>query len=364
MSGRAGPAGLAVRDAVRRGLSDLAPRDLAPAKLLPLDLSRPDAGLVLVACSGGPDSLALAAATAFVAPRLGLRAGAVIVDHGLQPLSAQVAATTAESCRALGLDPVDVEPVQVDGEGDGPEAAARQARYAALDRAAARHDAAAVLLGHTRDDQAEAVLLGLLRGSGARSLSGMAPVRGIYRRPLLGLPRRTTLESCAELGLEPWSDPHNDDPAYTRSRVRSLLAELEERVGSGTTAGLARTAELLRADDAALQDWAARAYASAQASATAPNGERPAAAVTLDCAVLADLPGAVRNRVIQAAALAAGARSADLTSTQLAAVAALVTDWHGQGPVALPGPATAARDCGRLVFASPPGTSTATQTER
>jgi tRNA(Ile)-lysidine synthase len=341
MSERVGTAGLAVRDAVRRGL---------------LDLAGPGGSVVLVACSGGPDSLALAAATAFVAPRLGLRAGAVIVDHGLQPGSAQVAAAAAESCRALGLDPVDVEPVQVGGEGEGPEAAARQARYAALERAAAQHDAAAVLLGHTRDDQAEAVLLGLLRGSGARSLSGMAPVRGIYRRPLLGLPRRTTLESCAELGLEPWSDPHNADPAYTRSRVRSLLAELEERVGSGTTAGLARTAELLRADDAALQDWAARAYQSAREGALAADPGSPGE-VTLDCTVLADLPGAVRSRVIQAAALAAGARSADLTSTQLAAVAALVTDWHGQGPVALPGPATAARDCGRLVFASPPATS-------
>jgi tRNA(Ile)-lysidine synthase len=316
---------------------------------------------VLVACSGGADSLAVLGAKVFEGRGPGWRVVGATVDHGLQEGSAAQAERVVAQMARLGVAETMSARVSVDGAGLGPEAAARRARYAVLEQLAEHVGAGTVLLGHTRDDQAEAVLLGLLRGSGARSLSGMAPVRGIYRRPLLGLPRRTTLESCAELGLEPWSDPHNADPAYTRSRVRSLLAELEERVGSGTTAGLARTAELLRADDAALQDWAARAYQAATRA-------NPAGPVTLDCTVLADLPGAVRNRVIQAAALAAGARSADLASTQLAAVAALVTDWHGQGPVALPGPATAARDCGRLVFASrsraSTATSTAPQTER
>ena len=307
---------------------------------------------MLVACSGGPDSLALAAATAFVAPRLGLRAGAVVVDHGLQDGSAEVAARAAHQCRDLGLSPVEVVPVAVlAGDGEGPEAAARQARYAALDAVAQRHDAGAVLLGHTRDDQAEAVLLGLLRGSGTRSLSGMAATRGLYRRPLLDLPRRTTLAACAEVGLEPWADPHNDDPAYARSRTRALLVELEDRVGAGTVAGLARTADLLRADGEALDHWAEQAYAACAAPLADDAGE---VAVRLDCGALAALPAAVRTRVIQRAALAAGARPADLTSAHVVAVAALVTDWHGQGAVALPGPATVVRDCDRLVFASQP----------
>lgn len=373
---RVGPAGLAVRAAVRRALADLAGTpsltDPGPSSGPRVNAHGSDdpgtavAPLVLVACSGGPDSLALAAAAGFVAPRLGLRAGAVVVDHALQPGSAEVAAQAARAAHELGLDPVDILRVEVsDPAGAGPEAAARAARYAALDQAAEHHGAKAVLLGHTRDDQAEAVLLGLLRGSGARSLSGMAAVRGRYRRPLLELPRTTTVQACAELSLQPWADPHNVDPAYTRSRVRTLLAELEERVGAGTIAGLARTAELLRADADALDLWAEQAYAAVVDSgadrpvpAGEPDDNRAPAEVRLDCQALAALPAAVRTRVVQRAARAVGARSADLTSAHLTAVDALVTDWHGQGPVALPGPTTAVRDCGRLVLASPPRTST------
>ncbi|HEY8720806.1 tRNA lysidine(34) synthetase TilS, partial [Pengzhenrongella sp.] len=185
MSGPA-PAVAAARLAVRADLADL-----------------PDGALVLVACSGGPDSLALAAATAFVAPRAGLRAGAVVVDHGLQRGSARVADDAATACRVLGLAPVRVVRVDVGARG-GPEAAARTARYDALEAAAVELGAAAVLLGHTLDDQAETVLLGLARGSGARSLAGMPARRGSLRRPLLGLRRADTLAVCAALGLEPW----------------------------------------------------------------------------------------------------------------------------------------------------------------
>jgi tRNA(Ile)-lysidine synthase len=328
---RAGAAGLATRDAVRRALADLRTGET-----------------VLVACSGGPDSLALASATAFVASRLGLTAGAVVVDHGLQTGSADVAARTAATCRTLGLDPVDI--VTVDAAamtGEGPEAAARAARYAALDAAADRHGAAAVLLGHTRDDQAESVLLGLLRGSGARSLAGMASRRDRYRRPLLGLTRDTTGKACAEIGLEPWADPHNDDPAYARARARQLLRELEERLGDGVAPGLARSADLLRADDEALQAWADDEYAAltGRGLATAKQG--------LDCAAIAALPQAVRTRVLRRAAIDAGVRTADLSSAHLAALDALVVGWHGQGPVHLPGPVRGVRDCGRLLLATP-----------
>ena len=182
--------------AVRHVLADRAPGDL-----------------VLVACSGGADSLALAAATAVEAPAAGLRAGAVVVDHGLQPGSAEVAARAARTLRSLGLDPVDVVTVEVTASGDGPEAAARTARYAALDAAADRHGAALVLLGHTRDDQAEQVLLGLTRGSGARSLSGMPSARGRFRAP----PPRGDPGAVPRLvrGRGPdawWDDPMNEDP--------------------------------------------------------------------------------------------------------------------------------------------------------
>ncbi len=199
-----------------------------------------------------------------------------------------------------------------------------------------------MLLGHTADDQAESVLLGLLRGSGARSLAGMPRHRGPYRRPLLDLDRATTVAACAEAGLQPWDDPHNADPAYARARARTLLADLETRLGPGVRRGLARSAALLRADDEALSAWARREYDA-----------RPADEDGLDCAWLGRLPAAVRTRVIALACRAAGVRTADLGEVHLAALDALVTDWHGQGPVDLPGPVSGRRDCGRLLLARP-----------
>src|SRR5690606_6604086 len=146
----------------------------------------------LVACSGGADSVALAEALAFEARHTGRPSGAVVVDHGLQEDSASVAERAAATCRRLGLSPVEVVGVTVAETGQGLEADARDARYAALAESADRLGAAVVLLGHTRDDQAEQVLLGLTRGSGARSLAGMATERGIFRRPLLGISRAET----------------------------------------------------------------------------------------------------------------------------------------------------------------------------
>jgi tRNA(Ile)-lysidine synthase len=297
---------------------------------------------VLVACSGGTDSLALAAATAFEAPKLGLRAGAVIVDHGLQAESAQVAETAAEQCRKLGLDPVRVRAVEVGSEG-GPEGAARSARYDALRDAADELGADVVLLAHTRDDQAETVLLGLGRGSGARSLAGMAPVAGLLRRPFLELPRATTAAACIASGLRPWHDPHNDDPQYTRVRVRhEVLPVLEETLGPGVIEALARTAGLLRADADALDMLAADLAETAL--------RRTDDEVHCDIGMVDAEPDAVRTRVLRQAALEAGCRATDLTAGHVAAVDALVTDWRGQRWIDLPQGIRAIRRGGFIVL--------------
>ncbi|WP_308200120.1 ATP-binding protein, partial [Actinotalea sp. C106] len=130
-------------------------------------------------------------------------------------------------------------------------AAARTARYAALEERARAHGAVAVLLGHTRDDQAETVLLALARGSGARSLAGMPARRGVLRRPMLDLGREATERACAAQGLVVWEDPTNQagPGAPRRSEVRHrVLPLLEEVLGPGVTEALARTADQLRED--------------------------------------------------------------------------------------------------------------------
>lgn len=302
------------------------------------------ASLLLVALSGGPDSLALAAATAFEAPRAGFRAGAVVIDHGLQSGSDEVAAHAANQARALGLDPVLVRTVSVGAEG-GPEAAAREARYAALEEAATETGAIAVLLGHTLDDQAETVLLGLARGSGTASLSGMAQrssglaerssglaqrTKGktTYLRPLLGIRRETTVQFCKDSGLVPWIDPHNSQQRFARVRVREVvLPMLEAELGPGVTEALARTAELAREDSEALDLFAAE-----QAEELAEHAE---AGLSLSVPGLANNPAALRQRIIRLAVKSEFGVS--LSRAQTLEVARLVTDWRGQGPLHLPG---------------------------
>ncbi|HEX2804660.1 MAG TPA: tRNA lysidine(34) synthetase TilS, partial [Kineosporiaceae bacterium] len=246
---------------------------------------QPSGALVLVACSGGADSLALAAGTVFVARRAGLRAGAVVVDHGWFAGSAQVAQRAAGACRDLGLDPVLVVPAGPAPQRAGPEAGARVVRYAALDATAQATGAQLILLGHTLDDQAETVLLGLARGSGGRSLAGMPARRGRYRRPLLRLPRTTTVACCAALGLTPWSDPANTDPAYTRSRLRAAMPRLEADLGPGLASALARTADQLREDAEALEAFAADLLTAAHVGDGEPR--------QWDCELLAGAPDAV-----------------------------------------------------------------------
>jgi tRNA(Ile)-lysidine synthase len=315
----------AVRRAVRSALADL-----------------PPGATVLVACSGGADSLALASATCFEARRARFRVVGVTVDHALQPGSAERAEAVVAQLRRLGAD-VRAVGVVVGTDG-GPEAAARAARYAALDQVASEVTARAVLLGHTRDDQAETVLLGLARGSGARALAGMAPTSGLYRRPLLELTRRDTVDACRAEGLDFWEDPHNADPSFTRVRVRRrVLPVLEAELGPGVADSLARTARLLREDADLLDDLASAAYSRTRLAEEAH--------VALDVDRLLAEPAAVRRRVLRLAALDAGCPAAELFLVHVDAVDALVVRWHGQRAVHLPGPVSAHRAGGVLRLA-------------
>ncbi len=313
---RLAPAVAAVRNAVRESVTDL-----------------PPGSLVMAACSGGADSLALAAALAFTAPRTGLRAGGVTVDHGLQEGSAERAAGVAAAMTELGLDPVHAVAVAV-GTAGGPEAAARTARYDALEKAAADAGAAAVLLGHTLDDQAETVLLGLARGAGPRSLAGMPPRRGVFRRPLLEIRRTVTVAACAAQGLTPWQDPHNHDRRFARVRVRvDALPALEAALGPGVAEALARTATHLRADAEVLDNIA-----------------RTAGSPDLATASLEKMPDAIRGRVLRSAAIDAGCPAGALSARHVRRLDELVMSWHGQRWVDLPGGVRAARKGGLIVF--------------
>jgi tRNA(Ile)-lysidine synthase len=420
------PPRAAVRAAVRAALADLGPGDR-----------------VLVACSGGPDSLALLAAALVVGRELGLLVGAVIVDHGLQPDSGDVAVRAAEQARILGCDDVDVRAVEVTvGPGSGGvEAAARRARHAALvaaatgrareagagePLAAARRSAvsseppspgrsagagdaraAAVLLGHTRDDQAETVLLGLARGSGTRSLAGMASRDGLFRRPLLDLPRAVVAAAAAQAAhedprLQPWTDPHNADAAFTRVRVREhALPALEAALGPGVVDALARTARLARADADALDAWADQVWAHVRGTPATPPpraasgagvGRAPsggprvraaAGAMTTTAAGALDhdttgtpldhddsagadagghrarhedphgrpgpLPAAVVTRVVRRLLVEAGCPAGALTADHVARVTALLHGPATRAEVALPGGLRARREGADLV---------------
>jgi tRNA(Ile)-lysidine synthase len=309
--------------------------------------------LVLVAVSGGADSLTLAAVTAAVAPMFAVRVGAVIVDHQLFPGSTAVAEEAAQRCRAMGLDPVQIIDVDVDvSSGQGVEGAARIARYAALRSVAQMVDASEVLLGHTLDDQAETVLMGLARGSGARSLAGMSVADGLWGRPLLSISRavvRGALEAMLP-NVDAWQDPANEDPRFLRSRVRhELMPVLDEVLGAGAVEALARTADHLRADNVALEVWAQIVWETCAVidGVTADIAGDLTVGVKRDVVLavepLAPVPEAVRRRVLRRALLAAGVPGGSLTAEHIQTVDLLVADWRGRGPAALPGKLSATR---------------------
>ncbi len=306
--------------------------------------SLPDGSTLLVALSGGADSLALAAATAFEARARGMQVVSATIDHALQNGSADAAAAAAAKAEALSIR-ASIERVQVRRDADGPEAAARDARYAALRRIAAEESAVAVLLGHTLDDQAETVLLGLARGAGAASLQGMAPNRVdddglIWLRPMLGVRRETTRAFCTASDLVPWDDPHNLEERFARVRVRDrVLPVLETELGPGVAEALARTAAQLREDTEAFDEMIRETIEDIV--------EHAEAGISVSVAALAANPAALRNRIIRL--VAHSEFGASLTRTQTLEVARLVTDWSGQGPIDLPG-CSATRQGGQIVF--------------
>ena len=285
--------------------------------------------VILVAVSGGADSLALAEAAKLEGEKLALKVIGVTVDHQLQSGSDLQAEKVVKQ---LSI-PCIVEKATVEIT-DGLEASARRARYSALDKCAAENSAVAILLGHTKDDQAETVLLGLARGSGARSLSGMASANGIYLRPFLEVTRAQTVAACKELKLEPWNDPHNDDETFLRVKARkNVLPMMESELGPGIRDALVRSAQLLR-DDADALDLLANEFWQSDRS--------------LEVAPLAALPRAIRTRVLRLALFESGV--SQLSAEQVAQVEALISNWKGQGEVSLPAGVKVSRISGRLTL--------------
>lgn len=308
---------LAIRHAVREQIAHL-PRPLR----------------IGVAVSGGADSMALAASLALECNDELNSLQAVIVDHGLQEHSDLIALQAKERLERIGYREIEIIRVNVEIT-DGIESSARRARYFALEDFAKREKLSKILLGHTKNDQAETVLLGLARGSGTRSLSGMAPEKGIFARPLLGVERGTTEEACRDLGIEYWSDPHNDDPQFLRVRVRKMIPILESEIGPGVVDALSRSADLMRDDADALDGYARTIFERIDPS-------------DIEVEALASLPRAVRTRVLRLAIYALGSPQGSLSADHIAPVEALVSDWHGQGPTSLPGGVKVERKSGRL----------------
>ena len=307
-----------IRLAVRRELEDINPGDT-----------------VIVAASGGADSSALAAALLPECDAKSISVVPLIVDHGLQKNSADVAHEAKKELTKLGYEIIEIRKISVEIT-DGVEASARRARYAALNEVAKSHNAVAIFLGHTKDDQAETVLLGLARGSGTRSLSGMAQRIDNYRRPLLSITRAQTEAACEEAGIKFWRDPHNQSMEFTRVRVReNVLPMMEKEIGPGVTDALTRSARLLRDDADALDQWADEVFDELDP-------------ISLDIATLETLPRAIRSRVLRKAIYLAGAPSGSLSADHIEPVESLVTAWKGQGAISLPGGVTVARISGRL----------------
>jgi tRNA(Ile)-lysidine synthase len=312
---------LDLRSALLANLADLEPGDQ-----------------IAVGLSGGGDSVALLKAAVHVGNEKSFVVTAIIIDHQLQADSEAVAEQAAQIAKDLGTSKVEIVKVQVaTGSGSGGlEAAARNARRDVFESYASVNNVKAVLLGHTLEDQAETVLLGLARGSGARSLSGMRAIDGIYRRPFLNLTRDLVRSTVTDLAT--FEDPHNSDPSFTRVRVRqTVLPVLEKELGPGVAQALGRTADMLRDDADALDMDAAMIFAAGEPTINE----------------LEKLSKAVRTRVLRHLAIRAGVLVNDLSREHILNIDNLITNWHGQGSLNLPGQVNVKRESGKLIFYTP-----------
>jgi tRNA(Ile)-lysidine synthase len=312
---------LDLRSALLANLADLEPGDQ-----------------IAVGLSGGGDSVALLKAAVHVGNEKSFVVTAIIIDHQIQADSGAVAEQAAQIAKDLGTSKVEIVKVQVaTGSGSGGlEAAARNARRDVFESYASVNNVKAVLLGHTLEDQAETVLLGLARGSGARSLSGMRAIDGIYRRPFLNLTRDLVRSTVTDLAT--FEDPHNSDPSFTRVRVRqTVLPVLEKELGPGVAQALGRTADMLRDDADALDMDAAMIFAAGEPTINE----------------LEKLSKAVRTRVLRHLAIRAGVLVNDLSREHILNIDNLITNWHGQGSLNLPGQVNVKRESGKLIFYTP-----------
>jgi tRNA(Ile)-lysidine synthase len=279
---------------------------------------------ILVGCSGGADSLALTWITHSLQDKGDFDLGVIIIDHGLQSNSSHIAAETARQLRELGVDSILVKSVTVNRHSKlGLEAAARVARYRAFEETAQAEGSHAILLGHTQNDQAENVFLGLLRGSGAKSLAGMKPQRGIYHRPFLyALQRFETEAICQAADLNFWVDPSLNRRIKIRTEV---IPYLERVLNHPLVPNLVNTARLLQEDDTALTELAQKLHAGYFADSK------------IAVEVIADVPAAVRKRLYLQILRSMGTSDLDFNSLHLQAIDRLITDWHGQKAVSVPG---------------------------
>ena len=295
---------------------------------------------VCIGVSGGADSLALAAAAKLEANNFSIDLVAVIVDHGLQENSAEISQFAKQQLTKLGFEDIFIGKANVQIT-DGLEASARRARYKVFQQAIETYNPNIFLLGHTKNDQAEGVLLGLARGSGTKSLSGMQEVSGNFVRPLLGIDRVTTEIACREANIEFWVDPHNSNQEFTRVRVReNILPLLENEIGPGIIDALARSAKILREDATALDEWAESIF-------------RQVEPMDIEISILVGLPDAIRSRVLRMAIYAAGAPVGSISAAHLEPIEAFVSDWRGQGHTSLPGGVKVCRISGRLSLSKP-----------
>jgi tRNA(Ile)-lysidine synthase len=289
-----------------------------------LNLSAGDT--ILVAVSGGADSVALASAMAFEGSKRKFKVAAAIIDHNLQPRSDLVAANTAEVCETLGINPVLVSSIFITQKLSGPEAAARSARYLELEKIREQLGAKYIFLGHNLGDQAETVLLGLVRGSGLSAISGMQQIDENRKlvRPLLGLTRAELRQSVIDQGLDIWDDPQNADEDFTRVKVRRILRELETQLAPGISEALVRTASLAQEAAGFMNLEAQKLLAAA---CIAPGA--------YSIAILEQAHVGLRRKALHLIIQKQGAKSP--TRFQVLEVDSLITNWHGQKPLSLSG---------------------------